>query len=89
MMSSFIFTSSTQALSKKLYSLEETGQTALGPALLAAVTLASQRPRSHVIVCTDGLANIGLGSFEDTTGTMSRICFGIKFFTLTCSCALN
>lgn len=46
--------------------LEETGPTALGPALLTSVGLAAQgNPGSSVIVCTDGLANIGLGSFDD------------------------
>ena len=54
-----------QGLSQKLFDLEENGATALGPALLSAIVLASQRAGSRVIVCTDGLANVGLGSFED------------------------
>lgn len=37
----------------------------MGPALLASVLLASEgKPGSAVIICTDGLANKGLGSFE-------------------------
>lgn len=46
------------------HSLEEGGQTALGPALLLSVTIAKAVPGSKVIVCTDGMANIGLGSLD-------------------------
>lgn len=47
-------------------SLEETGPTALGPAVLTAIALAGEgAPGSSVIVCTDGLANVGLGAFDD------------------------
>ncbi len=46
--------------------MEETGPTALGPALLASVTMAAKgKPGSKVILCTDGLANIGLGQLDD------------------------
>jgi hypothetical protein len=39
--------------------------TAMGPALLAAVAIASKgKQGSLVIVCTDGLANEGLGDFD-------------------------
>ncbi|ETO25294.1 hypothetical protein RFI_11843 [Reticulomyxa filosa] len=55
---------SSKALSDKLWGLTEKGQTALGPALVASVALASQRAGSQVILCTDGLANIGLGTLE-------------------------
>jgi len=42
------------------------GATALGPALLSSIALASQgKPGSKVIICTDGLANMGLGNLED------------------------
>jgi len=47
-------------------SLEEGGATALGPALLMAVAMASQVKGSKVILCTDGQANVGLGSLEGT-----------------------
>lgn len=58
---------SHQNLSTKLFGLEETGPTALGPALLMSVGLACQgKPGSKVIICTDGLANVGLGAFEDS-----------------------
>jgi len=40
----------------------EKGKTALGPALVASVGLASTgKPGSMVILCTDGLANVGFG----------------------------
>ena len=46
--------------------LEESGPTALGPALITSIAMASQgNPGSQVIVCTDGLANVGVGSFEN------------------------
>jgi Mg-chelatase subunit ChlD len=49
----------------KFGSLQEKGQTALGPALLASVLLANAgKQGSTVIICTDGLANKGLGSLE-------------------------
>jgi len=51
-------------LSKKVSGLEEDGQTTLGPALLLSVQLASQAPGSKVIMCTDGLANRGVGNLD-------------------------
>lgn len=51
-------------LSRRLWGLQEGGATALGPALLTAVSLASRRPGSRVVVCTDGLANVGIGAFD-------------------------
>ena len=53
-------------LEQKLMALEETGPTALGPAVLTAISLASKGSLgSTVILCTDGLANVGLGAFDD------------------------
>jgi hypothetical protein len=51
-------------LSTKLFSLREEGQTALGPALLVSYALASQVPGSKVVLCTDGLANVGVGAMD-------------------------
>ncbi len=56
---------SHKQLSEKLFGLEEMSSTALGPALLAAITIAGRTRGSRVIVCTDGLANVGVGSLED------------------------
>jgi len=53
-----------EAIVKKLFELEENGQTALGPSLVVAATLAAQKRGSEVVVCTDGLANKGVGSME-------------------------
>lgn len=45
--------------------MQEKGRTALGPGLLAALGLASQgKPGSMVILCTDGLANVGIGALD-------------------------
>lgn len=53
-------------LSQKIMSLEETGPTALGPALASAIAMAAQgAPGSSVVLCTDGLSNVGLGAFDE------------------------
>ena len=53
-------------LSDKVWSLSENGATALGPALLASIALASHgKAGSKVIICTDGIANVGVGSIND------------------------
>ena len=51
-------------LNQKLFGLEEGGQTALGPALLVSTGIAAQKSGSKVVICTDGLANIGLGGMD-------------------------
>ena len=56
---------SEKRLINKLTSLKETGKTALGPALAVALGLASRgKPGSMVILCTDGLANVGVGELD-------------------------
>jgi len=52
-------------LRKCLFKIEESGPTALGPALLVSLGMASSYRGSQVIICTDGLANVGLGSQDD------------------------
>lgn len=55
----------SETLEKHIMSIEETGPTALGPALLTSVAMASHGGNgSSVILCTDGLANVGLGQFD-------------------------
>ena len=49
---------------KTIYSLEEGGATALGPALTTSIGIAAKAKGSEVLLLTDGLANIGLGSLE-------------------------
>ncbi len=51
-----------------LNKIEAKGQTALGPALVASVELAARAGAgSQLILCTDGLANIGVGSLDPYT----------------------
>ena len=46
--------------------IEETGPTAMGPAVLTSIAMAIQgNPGSTVVICTDGLANVGLGAFDE------------------------
>lgn len=54
---------SQQDILNTLWDLEETGPTALGPALQLAIAVAGAKPGSRVILCTDGLANVGLGNY--------------------------
>lgn len=55
-----------RGLIEKLHAIEETGATALGPAIVTSVCMAAQgKPGSTVVVCTDGLANVGLGAFDE------------------------
>jgi len=51
-------------LKDKITKLTEDGATALGPALLLASAIASQKARSEVIICTDGIPNVGVGSLD-------------------------
>jgi len=56
---------STEILLKHLYTIEESGQTALGPAILYSIYLIKENaPGSKIILFTDGVANIGLGSLD-------------------------
>lgn len=52
-----------ELLLNQLNKAEAKGQTALGPALVSAIEVASKGSKGSVVVlCTDGLANIGVGS---------------------------
>eukprot|EP00029_Vermamoeba_vermiformis_P010704 TRINITY_DN5695_c0_g1_i1.p1 TRINITY_DN5695_c0_g1~~TRINITY_DN5695_c0_g1_i1.p1 ORF type:complete len:955 (-),score=344.55 TRINITY_DN5695_c0_g1_i1:76-2700(-) len=53
-----------EKLQEQLMSLAEGGSTALGPALVVSLGLASQVPGTEIILCTDGLSNVGVGSFD-------------------------
>lgn len=53
-------------LNEKLFSLEETGPTALGPAVVSAISIAGEWGNgSTVVIWTDGLANVGVGWLEE------------------------
>lgn len=54
-----------KSLGEKVFELEEGGPTALGPALLVSTTMASKFRGSKVILCTDGLANVGMGKLDN------------------------
>jgi hypothetical protein len=56
---------SKEHLSKTLFSLEENGQTALGPALVVSLGLCSQKAGSKIVICTDGKANVGVGALDE------------------------
>jgi len=56
---------SFDALAEEVVYMEERGCTALGPALLMAIDIAGRKRGSYVVLCTDGLANQGIGSLED------------------------
>jgi len=56
---------SHEELTKIVLGLEENGATALGPALLTSISIAGNSRGSSVILCTDGIANIGVGSLEN------------------------
>ncbi|XP_059148823.1 circularly permutated Ras protein 1-like isoform X2 [Physella acuta] len=58
---------SADSLIEKIKSLKEEGQTSLGPALVAAEGMVRHCKGSKVILCTDGVANIGIGKLEDST----------------------
>lgn len=52
-------------LLNKLSKAEAKGQTALGPALVSAIEVAAKGGKGSIVVlCTDGLANIGAGALE-------------------------
>jgi hypothetical protein len=56
---------SLAGIKSKIKNLTEDGATALGPALLLSAAIASQSPRSEVVICTDGVPNVGLGSLDE------------------------
>ncbi|XP_036407320.1 circularly permutated Ras protein 1 [Megalops cyprinoides] len=62
---------SIHPLTQRVKELCEHGATALGPAALISVAMASRYMGSKVIICTDGRANIGLGELEQSVGQTS------------------
>lgn len=61
-----------KSLGEKLFELEEGGPTALGPALLVSTTMAAKFRGSKVILCTDGLANVGMGKLDNFKNDAER-----------------
>eukprot|EP00930_Biecheleria_cincta_P052686 TRINITY_DN3797_c0_g1_i2.p1 TRINITY_DN3797_c0_g1~~TRINITY_DN3797_c0_g1_i2.p1 ORF type:complete len:1298 (+),score=257.87 TRINITY_DN3797_c0_g1_i2:313-3894(+) len=54
-----------ERLETTLAGLKPCGNTALGPALAVGVGLASKRLGSKIVLCTDGMANNGVGAIRD------------------------
>ena len=57
------------------------GTTALGPALALCVGMTSNFPSAEIIVCTDGVSNVGCGnissgdtSFYTTVSSLAGVC---------------
>lgn len=55
---------SLSLLKDRVKGLSEGGSTALGPAMAVAVGMLAKQPGSEIVLCTDGLPNIGVGSLE-------------------------
>ena len=58
---------SATALGEAIFGLEESGPTALGPAVAVALGMVSgsNAAGARIVLCTDGLANVGLGSLDE------------------------
>ncbi|CAM9885732.1 unnamed protein product [Ectocarpus sp. 6 AP-2014] len=61
-------------LADRLFALEEGGPTALGPAVVAGLSMLEERGGrgSRLVLCTDGLANVGLGALDDLQNDEQR-----------------
>ena len=67
---------SQKALKTALEEMHTIGCTALGPGLVAAMGLAAKgKPGSRVIICTDGLANRGLGAVTGGAQSVETLAF--------------
>jgi small GTP-binding protein len=64
--------SDKEALVDRVMQLTEGGATALGPALVVGTAIAALQKNATVTLCTDGLANIGVGALDGTTGAETR-----------------
>jgi len=58
-------TDSIDRLLATVGALRPCGNTALGPALAVSVGLASGHPGTRIVLCTDGMANNGVGSIKN------------------------
>jgi len=55
---------SYNSLIKKLNNIESNGCTAIGPSILIAINMLRNKKGSAIFLCTDGLANKGIGGLE-------------------------
>ncbi|XP_076616381.1 circularly permutated Ras protein 1-like isoform X1 [Chaetodon auriga] len=67
-------------LQRQLLGLSESGTTALGPAALLAIAMASRQPGSKVIICTDGKANTELGNLEEEDNSARTLLSSTIFY---------
>nr|XP_033784499.1 circularly permutated Ras protein 1-like isoform X2 [Geotrypetes seraphini]XP_033784500.1 circularly permutated Ras protein 1-like isoform X2 [Geotrypetes seraphini] len=65
------------SLRARVKGLKENGSTALGPAAAVSIAFASRQTGSQVIICTDGLANTGLGCLDSMD---DELCHSAKVF---------
>jgi len=55
---------SADRLKNAIAGMHPQSMTALGPALLISVSIAGKQNQSKVVICTDGMANVGIGSLN-------------------------
>ncbi|XP_078665368.1 circularly permutated Ras protein 1-like [Branchiostoma floridae x Branchiostoma belcheri] len=60
-------------LKEKVSELSAGGTTALGPALAVCAGVVADKPRSEIILCTDGAANVGVGDVRKDPGFYKKI----------------
>ncbi|XP_066269460.1 circularly permutated Ras protein 1-like isoform X1 [Branchiostoma lanceolatum] len=60
-------------LKEKVSQLSAGGTTALGPALAVCAGVVADKPRSEIILCTDGAANVGVGDVRKDPGFYKKI----------------
>jgi len=58
---------SKEALIAKLYEINESGATALGPGIVASIAIGEKFGIASIVLATDGLANVGIGKMEGVT----------------------
>jgi small GTP-binding protein len=64
--------SDREALVERVMQLTEGGATALGPALVVATAIAALKKNATVTLCTDGLANVGVGALDGASAAEMR-----------------
>eukprot|EP00058_Branchiostoma_floridae_P002521 XP_002588009.1 hypothetical protein BRAFLDRAFT_125403 [Branchiostoma floridae] len=64
---------SLATLKEKVCDLSAGGTTALGPALAVCAGVVADKPRSEIILCTDGAANVGVGDVKKDPGFYKKI----------------
>jgi len=63
---------SIASIRERMSAVSAVGQTALGPALLTALGMSSNRPGSQLIICTDGLSTVGVGALTSDSSDLEK-----------------